>query len=310
MRLPVVAVVAVVAVLAATAASCSCGDKRAKQDQADLAKAKALMTEALARVAEGKLEEASAPYQTARDLLHATRLRARKPSMGEEDLPDGPLYLGRSARAWGEAWEQDMAEAVEVNLDALRARTVAGEISWVKARDLVAQYGGRAAEARFGEARPAATAAAAARSAGALVLRCDSPGDDAYCDEVKRLLVPKLARPVSPEGASPEVRAAAVGVVDVAVRTVADDYVQVGGKDNPGGVVVARPARALELVVKTTTNRGRSSWDGTQVLRVEHAPPKAYDVTEMTAVATAQTAELRRKMREAVGALPAQTLSP
>lgn len=295
----------VLVVLASLLVLAACGGGQAKADRDDLQRAHALFADAEKSVREGNLEGASERYREATSLLDATQLRAKRP--GADELPEGPIYLGKSARAWGEEWKQTFADDIKQSFDVIRQSAVAGGRRWYDARDFIANYGGRELEQRWLDAAGDIEKAAAGRVHDQIVFLCECT-DAAYCGELRALLAPRLVRPITNETASIAVNAAAFAVVTVDAKETLEEYAQTGGANSVGTVAVTSIPKRLDVTIRTEPHQGPTSWDGTRTLSVEVPLPASFQWVNETA--KAQTQALREKMMASLQQLAPQTLAP
>lgn len=255
-------------------ALCACNGK-AKRELAEFQTAQAKFGAAVDALKQAKLDEAHARYGEAVDGM--TRLR--RPRSMDENLGDGPVFFGLTARAWQERWDAEFKAAVEAQLPDLQRRTAAGTLDWSDARAFLATYRPDLDE-RWQSVVEGAAKGQLQRLGDVYVFECESAGTPEVCAALRAALPAKLAWPLTDEKLlTSDARAQAFGFVRVNA-TFDRERVYANVKAPDQNVAYALPAR-LSVVLTIESHRGATTWDGDTRIQFEAEPPTAVSVDSL-----------------------------
>lgn len=281
---------------------------KAKRDQAQFQSARQHHAAALAALRAGDLDAAHQGFGEARSDLLALRARAGRPGMDEYELPEGPVFEGRSSKAWQDRWAAEFHDAAVAELGHLRERVVAGTLDWSRVRSFMTTHA-REVDDQVVAMTQVADAARNAREGDTYVWDC-SIVDSTLCEELLPLLREKTDHPISlAPTLTMEGRQSAFGVLHVRPRFDAyQRYDQLragpGGKD-----VFSIPAR-LVLEIEVEHHRGSSNWAGRHVTAVELTPPQAISADDSTATWNRHIAALGGLLLDKVKTMERQQPQP
>jgi hypothetical protein len=239
-----------------------CGGSRDKENLQKFNQAQALFENVKRCVAEGKLDEAHADYDKARDILTEIRRRSGPLRMGDADLPVGPKLMGVTAAQWQERWAVEMEMAFERNYDALVAKATDGTLDWSRGRSYINTYAPKL-DSRWVETAAAIDASRLKREGDIYLFECQSE-EMGNCDAIRKLIASKTAKPLSTRNfVTGKGRGGAFGLIQVKVE-LGDwkSYNQPDSKNpsqSTAGYTI--PSRAY-ATFNVSTRKASSNWDG------------------------------------------------